>query len=575
MPKCNCATDSGRRARSPGFVARLLVVLLVSTLVVSSVQAQTGAAPVVAFVVDRDLGTASHTDLGAVGLNRLAETVRAYGAEVTTIDLSSRISDAVDLVVLVRPTRPLTIAHAARLWLYLHNGGNLLLAVDPENYYIGSANINPQIARSGLTTLLTLDYGILVRDAFLVEPWFTVDSITRLETTYTRTFVDVVPHPVVAPLTAFDLPVWVWGARPLGVEPFGIDSQAVPLLYNNLGYGEASPRVFRVLRGNRYQNATDPLQENIGADFLGWLNVAALAENTSSGSRIVVLGDSELLLNGYGFAGTPQARIYPGNVLFAQNLVGWLLEFPAGRWIGLPPGFTWVTIDGGAQEWPESASLVADAVDPGVAASLDIKQVRAFHDDAYVYLFIETWDRPPTDARLSLVTSAENGGARIEISEGVFHFPAGSNERQPAVDGARVELRSGFELRLPQRLVSAGITDVCLQGPASADSGIADCLGQPVPVPAFNTRAPFDLGLARGLLVTASNNTDVNLRSGPGTATTVVASIPNGTVFTALGRNAEGTWLQVQNAGHTGWISAGLVVANGDIQSLPIVDSEG
>lgn len=544
------------------------VVLLLGFIMghsMSPVNAQDDV-PLVGFVVDTDLRTAYFTDLGVTGLNRFAEVFRAYGAEITAIDLSDPIPEEIDLVVLVRPVRPLSISHAVRLWMYLQKGNNLLLALDPENYYIGSANINMQLARSGLTTLLTLDYGISIRDSFLVEPWFTVDSITDLDTTYSRAFVDVVPHPVVAPLSAFDVPVYVWGARTMAVEALGIDSQAVPLLYNSNGYAETNPRVFRVLRGNRFENASEPLQANIGTDYLGWVNVAALAENTRTNSRIAVLGDSEMLLNAYGFAGTPEARLYPGNVVFAQNLAGWLLELPGSRWLGLPPGFTWLTVDGSAGEWPETAAILTDAVDPGVTADLDIQQVRAFHDDIYTYLYIETWDRPTSAVRVALTLA---DGTRIDLTSDAA--PAMALDRT-ATSGSVIAMRSGIEIRLPSREVTAGIVDICLHAPSGGDMGISDCLGQPVSVPAFNTRAPFDRGLASGLLVRVSNNASVNLRSGPSTATAVITMVANGTVFAATGRTEAGDWIQVQNAGYSGWISAGLVVANGDVQSLPVVE---
>lgn len=565
-------TNAATRRR-PGLFVGLVMACLVSLLAVGTA-AQSTDELLVGFVVDGDLGTASHTDLGVTGLNRLAEVFRAYGAQVTAIDLSRAIPDEIDLVVIVRPLKPFTIPQVARLWVHLQKGNNLLLALDPENYFVGNANINTQIARSGLTALLTLDYGILIRDAFLVEPWFTTESITRLANTYSRTFADVVSHPVVASIRSFDVPVWVWGARAMTVEPFGIDSQAVPLLYNSNGYAEANPRVFRVVRGNRFENATEPLQENIGTDYLGWINVAALAENTRTGSRIVVLGDSEMLLNAYGFAGSEQARVYPGNIVFAQNVAGWLLEAPASRWLSLPPGFTWVTIDGSANEWPESASLVNDPVDPGTAAELDIQTVRAFRDDAYAYIYIETWERPPADARLSLVLGGESAGSRVEVGNGSVQLPATDLAQSASTSGAEAAIRNGIEVRLPLRVAQSGIQDVCLRGGETSDLGIADCLGQSVPIQPFNSRAPFDFGLEGGILVTVSNNSDVNLRSGPSTATAVVTTISNGTIFAASGRNGDGSWLNVYNAGVSGWISSGLVSANGDIQSLPVVTSD-
>jgi hypothetical protein len=35
------------------------------------------------------------------------------------------------------------------------------------DFYLGSANVNPQVAHSGLTALINAEYGIAMRDSFL------------------------------------------------------------------------------------------------------------------------------------------------------------------------------------------------------------------------------------------------------------------------------------------------------------------------------------------------------------------------------------------------------------------------
>src|SRR5690606_2600148 len=162
---------------------------------------------------------------------------------VEFIALDRPIPDDTDVVVLARPTQTVTVPHAARLWAYLQNGGNLLLAVDPENFYVGYANVSPQILRSGLVSLLTLDYGLLIREGFIIEPGYTQETIVNQNFTYASTYAEIVSHPVTAPLRAYSLPVWVWGARPLVVEPFGVDSEATPLLYSNAGFAETNPNI--------------------------------------------------------------------------------------------------------------------------------------------------------------------------------------------------------------------------------------------------------------------------------------------------------------------------------------------
>jgi uncharacterized protein YraI len=66
------------------------------------------------------------------------------------------------------------------------------------------------------------------------------------------------------------------------------------------------------------------------------------------------------------------------------------------------------------------------------------------------------------------------------------------------------------------------------------------------------------------------NVASLNVRGGPGTAYPVVTVLHDGDQATALGRDAGGTWYQVQLAGGTnGWVSASYVQPGGDISVLP------
>jgi hypothetical protein len=67
-----------------------------------------------------------------------------------------------------------------------------------------------------------------------------------------------------------------------------------------------------------------------------------------------------------------------------------------------------------------------------------------------------------------------------------------------------------------------------------------------------------------------SSNTNINVRSGPSTNSPVVASLNASTTVIAFGRNSDGTWLQIPD----GWVFAELVTTDGDIQSLPVTQSE-
>ena len=63
----------------------------------------------------------------------------------------------------------------------------------------------------------------------------------------------------------------------------------------------------------------------------------------------------------------------------------------------------------------------------------------------------------------------------------------------------------------------------------------------------------------------------VNLRSGPGTAYGVVGRAKIGETVTAIGKNADGSWLQVTAGGKKGWVSSQLVNAAGSVACLPVV----
>jgi uncharacterized protein YraI len=63
----------------------------------------------------------------------------------------------------------------------------------------------------------------------------------------------------------------------------------------------------------------------------------------------------------------------------------------------------------------------------------------------------------------------------------------------------------------------------------------------------------------------------VNLRSGPGTGYGVVARAKSGDTLTAVGRNADSSWLQVTTGGKKSWVSAQLVSAAGSVANLPVV----
>jgi hypothetical protein len=68
---------------------------------------------------------------------------------------------------------------------------------------------------------------------------------------------------------------------------------------------------------------------------------------------------------------------------------------------------------------------------------------------------------------------------------------------------------------------------------------------------------------------------NINVRGGPSTDDVLITGLSDGETLTAIGRNADGTWLQVAlTDGSAGWVSAELVAAQGEVETLNIIDPE-
>jgi len=67
----------------------------------------------------------------------------------------------------------------------------------------------------------------------------------------------------------------------------------------------------------------------------------------------------------------------------------------------------------------------------------------------------------------------------------------------------------------------------------------------------------------------------INVRAGPGTAYDTLGSATVGSTSIAMGRNADGSWLQIEypeNSGARGWVFTELIEVSGPQETLPIVN---
>lgn len=538
-----------------------------------------GAPPLVVFVEDQRLQTASMIDPGPDGLTQLEQLFVRLGARTAWIRLSDPIPEDAQVVVLVRPVTALPLDYLARLWVHVARGGHLLLAIDPSGSQTARPDkpvvVNTEKAAGPLSTLLTLYFGVSLQDTFLIEPWFAHAVIANQRTAFSRVYAEpVVRHAVTDPLIAADLPVQVWGARSLDIEPFGPYSRAVPLLYTESAYGETNRDVFAA------RAEPVPLEINLGQDIVGRLLIAALAENTLSGARLALLGDSELLENdfGLGLYATDQQPVHWGNRVLVERIAAWLLDAPAAQWRDLPANFTRIAIDGDASDWAERAVLAEDRDALEIPSKdHDVSQIRAFYDDSYLYVLVEMANTPPADAQIAV--GIEN------TWDGTIDFWAICEHGQMAMNAVGVTvplsdascaIGAAIELRIPKRLTGVGglVTQLCVSPTTTAIGRDApDCVGGSIGIiPEDRTTAPLDTAGVTGPLVSVFSPQAVNLRAAPGTDSAVVTSFASGTLLEPIGRTEAGDWIKVQNARFSGWMAATLVRANFAIERLPVID---
>jgi len=195
-------------------------------------RAQEGGAPLVVFIQGRrPLNTTGISNIGPEGLSKLADIFRDLGADVVYRNITEPLPENATAVVLARPMRAIGTVEAVRLWMYLEAGGNLLIALDPENTFLSSpsvraANIRSRIGRGALPSCSTptMASGPMTR-------WRRSQASARAPSAQSRRCSRSPgrthrqsPDP---PLQHYNVPIWVWGARHVRVEPFVIGGQAL------------------------------------------------------------------------------------------------------------------------------------------------------------------------------------------------------------------------------------------------------------------------------------------------------------------------------------------------------------
>lgn len=91
-------------------------------------------------------------------------------------------------------------------------------------------------------------------------------------------------------------------------------------------------------------------------------------------------------------------------------------------------------------------------------------------------------------------------------------------------------------------------------------------------VPAEIEQPLEETSLSESSLVTAGES-NVNIRSGPGTDYAIIGKLPAGQSLEIVGRTADSSWWQVSTPDSLGWVAAEVTSASNIIDSIPIAEA--
>lgn len=291
-----------------------------------------------------------------------------------------------------------------------------------------------------------------------------------------------------------------------------------------------------------------------------------------------------------------QARVQRGESLseeqYQEELAKLMVQDDQGVFWSLEPGTgRWLYFNG--TEWvPGTPPRAATPTEPAPAAEVAVGSAPIVSQEpAEVHggEFAPTVEAPvvesesvPTyvrtaDSRETAPVGAGTGGIPPRPVRGTFVAMAeGDRPWLPFAVGAIVLMLCAVALFFGVRnapflggaAATATSTEVAIEEPSPTEEIMPTDTE-----PATATKVP---STPTPSVVTATTTDNVRVRAGPGTKYGVLATMANGTALTAVGRNADSSWIQIQLPGKTdlGWLTAEFVTISGDVNSLPVAESQ-
>jgi ABC-type uncharacterized transport system involved in gliding motility auxiliary subunit len=240
-------------------------------------------------------GEHSIDDPGETSFTQIRQALENKNYTVNTLSLEAEtIPEDAKVLVLAGPITPLSTQAVDSLKAYLSSGGSLIVMEDPIAFTEFGTKNDP------LTDYLSSDWGITLNNDIVIDT-------EAPSSAYFATAVQYIEHPITNKMGGIG--VTFPYARSLSVS---IDNQDVIVtdLYDttNAAWGETD---FSSIEAN--QPSYDPETEQVGPILL-----AASGENTATGGRVIVVGNSSFAVD--------SNFDYSGNGDFLINSIDWSAE---------------------------------------------------------------------------------------------------------------------------------------------------------------------------------------------------------------------------------------------------------
>ncbi len=255
--------------------------------------------------------------------------------------------------------------------------------------------------------------------------------------------------------------------------------------------------------------------------------------------------------------------------------VFWSLEPGTGRWLYFN-GTEWVP-GTPPRSAPPSAPTATVPIETQAAGGMDLGPSTSA--EGPVETAAVEPEAVPTYERAGEAGDRAGGITPRPVSRVPFPIDQGSNTWLPFAIGAVVLLLCAVVLFFGVRNMplfggatvkaTATATVEAAAQPTEPEEQPTDTPEEPTPTTVASTATPN--------VVSVTMKEKLRVRSGPSTTGNVLASLDPGTAVTAIGRNADSSWIQIQLPGKTdtGWVinNPDYLTVSGDLNSLPVVGS--